>query len=112
NRNSLRFIRMEMPERNVDDIETWTDFCIRLKEKLFDFAEKAEGIIERSNQRVSVEPYTEKNLIDALEREKSLAAVIDDMKANKKNWIVSGVQRDQSTNQLARVTLTPLDISG
>jgi len=54
---------------------------------------------------------TEKNLIDALERETSLAAVIDDMKSNKKNWIVSGVQRD-SANQLARVTLTPLDISG
>jgi Rad3-related DNA helicase len=111
NRNSFRFIRIEMPERNVDEVETWTEFCTQLKEKLFDFAEKAEGIIERSNQKVSVEPYTEKNLIDALEREKSLAAVIDDMKANKDNWIVSGVQRDQSTNQLARVTLTPLDIS-
>lgn len=110
-RNSLRLLKMQMPERNVEQIETWTQFCVELRERLFDFAEKAESIIERSNQRLSVEAYTEKNLIDALEREKSLAAVIDDMKANKKNWIVSGIQRDQSTNQLVRVTLTPLDIS-
>jgi ATP-dependent DNA helicase DinG len=49
-------------------------------------------------------------LIDALELEKNLAAVIDDVRANKDNWIVSGIQRD-SANQLVKVTLTPLDVS-
>src|SRR5690606_32420390 len=88
------------------------DFCIELKEKLYDFAQKAAGIIERSNQRVMVEPYTERNLIEALEREAVLSAVIDDMEANKDNWIVSGVQRDQSSNELVKVTLMPLDVSG
>jgi Rad3-related DNA helicase len=77
---------------------------------LFEFTEKAQGIIERSNQRVALEPYTEKNLIDALELDKNLAAVINDIKENKDNWIVSGIQRD-STNQLLKATLTPLDVS-
>jgi ATP-dependent DNA helicase DinG len=110
-KNMLPFLKMQMPDINVDAIETWVDFCIELKERLLDFSEKAERIIERSNQRVTVEPFTEKNLIDALERETSLTAVIEDIKVNKKNWIVSGVQRD-SMKQLAKVTLTPLDISG
>jgi ATP-dependent DNA helicase DinG len=110
-KNMLPFLKMHMPESNIDDIETWLDFCLMLKERLFEFTEKAQGIIERSNQKVTLEPYTEKNLIDALELDKNLTVVIDDMKANKDNWIVSGVQRD-STNQLVKVTLTPLEVSG
>jgi ATP-dependent DNA helicase DinG len=110
-KNMLPFLKMQMPDRNIDDIETWLDLCIKLKERLFEFTEKAQGIIERSNQRVTLEPHTEKNLIDALELDKSLEAVIDDIKVNEDNWIVSGVQRD-STNQLVKVTLTPLDVSG
>jgi Rad3-related DNA helicase len=110
-KNMLPFLKMKMPEANLDDIETWIEFCIDLKERLYEFAQKAEGIIERSNQRVAVEPFTEKNLIDALEREATLGVVIDDMKGQKDNWIVSGIQRD-SANQLTKVTLMPLDISG
>ncbi len=110
-KNMLPFLKMQMPDSNVDDIETWLDFCIELKEKLFEFSEKAERIIERSNQKVMTEPFTEKNLIDALEREATLTAIIDDMKADKDNWIVSGVQRDNA-NQLSRVTLMPLEVSG
>jgi len=109
-KNMLPFLKMKMPDGNVDDVETWLDFCIELKDRLYEFARKAEGIIERSNQRVTVEPYTEKNLIDAIEREASLTAVIDDMKVNKDNWIVSNVQYD-SSNQLQRVALVPLDVS-
>jgi ATP-dependent DNA helicase DinG len=109
-KNMLPFLKMHMPDRNTDDIETWLDLCLKLKERLFEFAEKAQGIIERSNQKVSLEPYTEKNLIDALELDKNLTVLIEDMKANKDNWIVSGVQRD-STNQLVKVTLTPLEVS-
>ncbi|MFL6309653.1 MAG: helicase C-terminal domain-containing protein [Nitrososphaera sp.] len=109
-KNMLPFLKMHMPDSNVDDVETWLDLCVRLKERLFEFTEKAQGIIERSNQRVALEPYTEKNLIDALELDKNLAAVINDIKGNKDNWIVSGIQRD-STNQLLKATLTPLDVS-
>lgn len=110
-KNMLPFLKMKMPGGNVDDIETWLDFCIELKERLIEFAQKAEGIIERSNQKVMTEPFTEKNLIDALERESVLTAVIDDMKVNKNNWIVSNAQYD-SANQLQKVVLIPLDISG
>jgi len=100
-KNMLPFLKMNMPDSNTDEIETWLDLCIKLKERLFEFTEKAEGIIERSNQKVALEPYTEKNLIDALELEKNLAAVINDVRANKDNWIVSGIQRD-SANQLVK----------
>jgi ATP-dependent DNA helicase DinG len=109
-KNMLPFLKMQMPDSNIDDIETWLDLCVKLKERLFEFTEKAQGIIERSNQKVSLEPYTEKNLIDGLELDKNLAGVIEDMKANKDNWIVSGIQRDTG-NQLLKVTLTPLDVS-
>jgi ATP-dependent DNA helicase DinG len=109
-KNMLPFLKMHMPDTNTDEIETWLELCVKLKERLFEFTERAEGIIERSNQKVALEPYTEKNLIDALELEKNLTAVIDDIRSNKDNWIVSGVQRD-STNQLSKVSLTPLDVS-
>ncbi len=109
-KNMLPFLKMQMPDTNIEDTETWLDLCVKLKERLSEFTEKAQGIIERSNQKVSLEPYTEKNLIDALELDKNIAGVIDDMKANKDNWIVSGIQRDTS-NQLLKVTLTPLDVS-
>ena len=110
-KNMLPFLKMRMPDRNVDDIETWLDFCVKMKDGLLDFAQKAQGIIERSNQKVSVEPYTERNLIDALELDKSLEAIIQDMRTRKDNWIVSGIQRD-SANLLSKATLTPLDVSG
>nr|MDQ3718871.1 hypothetical protein [Thermoproteota archaeon] len=90
-KNMLPFLKMHMPNGNIDDIETWLDFCLKLRERLFEFAEKAQGIIERSNQKVALEPYTEKNLIDALELDKNLTAVIEDIKENKDNWIVSGI---------------------
>jgi ATP-dependent DNA helicase DinG len=109
-KNMLPFLKLNMPEKNVDEIETWLELCLKLKERLYEFTEKAEGIIERSNQRVSLEPYTEKNLIDALELDKTLVVLIDDIKTNRDNWIVSGIHRD-STNQLVKVTLTPLDVS-
>jgi Rad3-related DNA helicase len=110
-KNSLRHLKVEMPEGKIDEVETWIEFCAKMKEELAMFADKAAGIIERSKMRVAVEPYTEKNLIDALEREKGLTNIIDDMKANKDNWIVSNLQYDAS-NQLQRVALVPLDISG
>ncbi|HXG07119.1 MAG TPA: helicase C-terminal domain-containing protein, partial [Nitrososphaera sp.] len=110
-KNMFPFLKMRMPETAIEDIETWIDYCVELKEKLYDFAQEAGRIIERSNLKVTTEPYTEKNLIDALEREVVLGAIIEDMRANKDNWIVSGLKRDQSSNQLTKVTLTPLDVS-
>ncbi len=110
-RNSLRFLRMQMPDKNVEDIETWISFCSILRERLADFAEKAQGIIERSNQKFSVEPYTERNLIDAIERQKNIEAVLDDIGESKENWIISNTMRDDF-GELVKATLMPLDVSG
>jgi Rad3-related DNA helicase len=110
-KNSIRFLKLQMPVRNIEEIETWVDFCETLRQRLAEFAEKAEGIIERSNQKFGVEPFTEKNLIDAREREQTLDGIVDDIKANTKNWIVSNIMRDES-GDLVKATLMPLDVSG
>lgn len=109
-KSALRFLpRVQMPERNVDDIETWMDFCSDLQDKLLKFIEQATDAIERG--RIA-EPYTERNLIDAIAREKNLRAILDDMRSSKKNWIVSSIQKESQTQQLVRATLTPLETSG
>jgi ATP-dependent DNA helicase DinG len=109
NRNSLRFLpRLQVPERSVDEIDTWLDFLSRLQDKLLKFVEQATDAIDRG--RIA-EPYTERNLIDAISREKNLSAVLYDMRGNKKNWIVSNIQRD-GDNVISRATLTPLETAG
>jgi ATP-dependent DNA helicase DinG len=108
-KNLLRFLpRVQMPEKNVEDVETWIEFCSTLKDKMLKFIEQATDAIERG--RVA-EPYTERNLIDAISKEKNLESLLFDMRSNKKNWIVSSIQRDMQ-NQLTRATLTPLETSG
>ncbi|MEO9319494.1 MAG: ATP-dependent DNA helicase [Nitrososphaera sp.] len=110
-RNMLRLVKLQMPTSRTDEIEVWLEFCREYREKLDEFADKAARILERSDQRVSMEPYTEKNVIDAVERAKTLGDLLNDIRANKDNWIVSSLQKDASTGELTRVTVTPLDIS-
>lgn len=106
NRNALRFLpRMQMPEREVEEVDTWLQFLSDLQDKLLKFIEQATDAIERG--RIT-EPYTERNLIDAISREKNLSGVLYDMRGSKKNWIVSSIQRD-SDNKISRATLTPLE---
>ncbi|MEW5840320.1 ATP-dependent DNA helicase [Nitrososphaera sp.] len=111
-KSALRFLpRVQMPDgKNVEEIDTWIDFCSNLHDKLLKFIEQATDAIERG--RIA-EPYTERNLIDAIAREKNLASVLHDMRSSKKNWIVSSVQRDpHHSNELVRATMTPLETSG
>ncbi|MGI0020759.1 MAG: helicase C-terminal domain-containing protein [Nitrososphaera sp.] len=108
-KSMLRLLpRVQMPERNVEEIDVWMEFCSTLRDKLLKFIEQASDAIDRG--RIA-EPYTERNLIEAINREKNLSSVLYDMRASKKNWIVSSIQRD-NTNQIARATLTPLETSG
>jgi ATP-dependent DNA helicase DinG len=100
--------RVQMPDRDLENIEVWMDFCSTLQDKLLKFIEQASDAIDRG--RIA-EPYTERNLIEAINREKNLSSVLYDMRSSKKNWIVSSVQRD-NTNQIMRATLTPLETSG
>jgi ATP-dependent DNA helicase DinG len=111
NRNYLRLLKMQMPGSKLEEIETWIDFCKELRESLSEFTEMASRILERSNQKVQPEPFSERNLIDAVEREKNVEGLLIDLQSNKNNWIVSGMQRLPDSNELTRVTLTPLDIS-
>ena len=109
-RNSLKFLRLQMPDTNLESIDTWLEFCARLRERLSEFATQAQSVLERSNQKFGVEPYTEKNLIDAVEREQNLEAIINDIKSNKSNWIVSNFAKDEN-GQLVKASLMPLDVS-
>lgn len=109
-KNSIRFLRIQMPDKNVDAVETWIGFCETLRERLADFTDKAQGIVERSSQKYPEEPYTERNIIDAIERLANIEALLDDIKSNRENWIVSNVTRDES-GQLVKASIMPLDVS-
>lgn len=99
--------KLQIPDRNEYDIETWMEFGIALREELRRFIDKAVIILENNR---SHEQFTEKNLIDALIKEKNLSAVILEMKSNKNNWLVTNVEKNIN-NQTQKVVLTPLDVS-
>jgi Rad3-related DNA helicase len=106
NKNSLRFLpRLQMPREQLDDVETWMEFCANFHDRLLKFVELATDSIEAG--RV-IEPYTERNLIEAINRQKNVEVALYDMRSNKRNWIVSGVQKDPS-GQCQSATLTPLE---
>jgi ATP-dependent DNA helicase DinG len=99
--------RLQFPNKMEYNIETWMDFGTELRDELLKFIDKASIAVESNKP---YEPYTEKNLIDALTKEKNVAAVIEDMKFNRHNWIVTNVEKN-SNNQLKRIVLTPLSVS-
>ena len=99
--------KLQFPNKMEYNIETWIDFGTELREELLKFIDKASDAVEDNK---SYEPYTEKNLIDALTKEKNVAGLIEDMKYNRNNWIVTNVEKN-SSNQLRRVVLTPLNVS-
>jgi ATP-dependent DNA helicase DinG len=99
--------RLQFPNKMEYDIETWIGFGTELREELLKFIDKASIAVEGNKP---YEPFTEKNLIDALTKEKNVAAVIEDMKFNKHNWIVTNVEKNLN-NQLKRIVLTPLSVS-
>ena len=99
--------KLKIPFKNEYDIETWIAFGTQLREKLLDFIDKASIMLEKNIEEY---PFTEKNLIDALTKEKNLTAVIEDMRNNKDNWIVTNVQKTPN-NQLQKVLVTPIDVS-
>ena len=108
-KNALRFLpRLQMPEKKTEDLETWIDFLSNLQDKLLKFIETATDAIELGR---SADPYTERNLVDAISREKNLSSVLYDVRSSKKNWIVSSIHRD-GDGSILRATLTPLATAG
>ena len=99
--------KLSIPYKNEYDIETWITFGTELREKLLIFIDKASTILEKN---IDQYPFTEKNLIDAITKEKNLTTVIEDMRNNKDNWIVTNVEK-ATNNQLRKVSVTPIDVS-
>jgi Rad3-related DNA helicase len=99
--------KLNIPYKNEYDIETWITFGTELREKLLNFIDKASTILEKNIEQY---PFIEKNLIDAITKEKNLTTLIEDMRGNKENWIVASIER-AATNQLRKVLVTPLDVS-
>ena len=99
--------KLSIPYENEYDIETWIAFGTELREKLLIFIDKASAILEKNIEQY---PFTEKNLIDAITKEKNLTTVIEDMRTNKDNWIVTNVEKT-ANNQLRKVLVTPIDVS-
>jgi Rad3-related DNA helicase len=101
------FPKLKLPTIKEEEIETWIDFCEEYRDTLLEFIDDIEFAIETNNLK---EPYTEKNLIDCINREKNLHFVLNDMKSNKNNWLVTNIDR-KSRDSIRKITLTPLDIS-
>ena len=101
------FPKLQLPNRKEEEIETWIEFCEDYKETLLDFMEDFEYAMENNFLK---EPFTEKNLIDCINREKNLEFVLTDIKTNKNNWLVTNIER-KSKDLIRKITLTPLDIS-
>ncbi|MGH9980056.1 MAG: helicase C-terminal domain-containing protein [Nitrososphaeraceae archaeon] len=101
------FPKVQLPNRNEEEIETWIEFCEYYKDSLLEFMEDVEFAKENNSLK---EPFTEKNLIDCINRAKNLSFVLTDMKTNKNNWLVTNIDR-KSKGLIRKITLTPLDIS-
>ena len=99
--------KLSIPYEKEYEIETWIGFGTELREKLLIFIEKASTILEKNIEQY---PFTEKNLIDAITKEKNLTTVIEDMRSNKDNWIVTNIEK-AANNQLRKVLVTPIDVS-
>jgi ATP-dependent DNA helicase DinG len=99
--------KLSIPYEKEYDIETWIAFGTELREKLLIFIDKAGTILEKNIEQY---PFTEKNLIDAITKEKNLTTVIEDMRSNKDNWIVTNIEK-AANNQLRKVLVTPIDVS-
>ena len=99
--------KLSIPYEKEYDIETWIAFGNELREKLLIFIDKASTILEKNIEQY---PFTEKNLIDAITKEKNLTTVIEDMRSNKDNWIVTNIEK-AANNQLRKVLVTPIDVS-
>lgn len=99
--------KLSIPYEKEYDIETWIAFGIELREKLLIFIDKASMKLEKNIEQY---PFTEKNLIDAITKEKNLTTVIEDMRSNKDNWIVTNIEK-AANNQLRKVLVTPIDVS-
>jgi Rad3-related DNA helicase len=118
------FPKIKLPDSKQTDVETWINFCTTLKEQFTGYVEKAANILgaggggggSSSNNSISSSLgqdiyVSEKNLIDALNYEKSLSSFLEDLRLNKDNWLVTNITKNEIDNTLSRIKLEPLVVS-
>lgn len=116
------FPKIALPEGKHSDIETWIDFCLKLKKLFSEYVDKAESMIEQSgsirrsnsnnNNDDNIElNINEKNLIDAIIYQKNLSVFINDLQSQKDNWLVTNIVKNDFDNKILKVRLEPLVVS-
>lgn len=102
------FPKLDFPRSNEYDIETWSDFCSDLKENYSRFIVKTIDLLE--NKGKLVEPFSEKNLIDAINKEKIITDLVRDIRNKKNNWLVTNIEKGLD-GLISKVSITPIDTS-
>jgi len=107
------FPKIDLPDSKQTDVETWIDFCTRLKEQFTRYVEKAANILGSAGTSTGQDDIhvSEKNLIDAINYEKNLLTFLEDLRINKENWLVTNITKNEIDNKLARIKLEPLVVS-
>jgi len=105
------FPKLILPENKPLDVDTYVDFCTHLKERFYDYINKAESLAGNDVGKKKEIDATEKNLIDALAFEKNLFVFLDDLKSNKDNWLVTNLIKNENDNKISRIKMEPLDVS-
>jgi ATP-dependent DNA helicase DinG len=107
------FPKIDLPDSKQTDVETWIDFCTRLKEQFTRYVEKAANILGSGGTSTGQDDIhvSEKNLIDAINYEKNLLTFLEDLRINKENWLVTNITKNEIDNKLARIKLEPLVVS-
>lgn len=105
------FPKIDLPDSKQTDVETWIDFCTRLKEQFTRYVEKAANILGSGGTSQDDIHVSEKNLIDAINYEKNLLSFLEDLRNNKENWLVTNITKNEIDNKLARIKLEPLVVS-
>jgi ATP-dependent DNA helicase DinG len=104
------FPKIDLPDSKQTDVETWIDFCTRLKEQFTRYVEKAANILGSGGISQDIH-VSEKNLIDAINYEKNLLTFLEDLRINKENWLVTNITKNEIDNKLSRIKLEPLVVS-
>ena len=120
------FPKIKLPDNKQTDVETWINFCTTLREQFTGYVQKAANILgaggggrggiissnrNNSNSMDQDIYVSEKNLIDALNYEKSLSSFLEDLRLHKDNWLVTNITKNEIDNTLSRIKLEPLVVS-
>jgi ATP-dependent DNA helicase DinG len=104
------FPKLNLPENNPLDVDTYIDFCKHLKESFSKYVDKAEISIPNEKNKTEID-VNEKNLIDAIAYEKNLSVFLEDLNSNKDNWLVTNLIKNDKDNKINRIKMEPLDVS-